>query len=70
LSVPDPSGKDRPTPVSNLYILISPIQNNSPTHFFLPSLSYKSISPLLIPRFKKPTVIIEEDDNVDSDIEM
>ena len=70
LSAPDPSGKGGPAPAPTLHTSIPPIQNSSPTHSSLPSLSYKSISPLPIPRFKKPTIEIEENDNVDSDVEM
>jgi len=70
LSVPDPSGKARPAPVPTPHTPIPPIQNNSPTCSSLPFLSYKSISPLSTPRFKKPTVKIEEDDDVDSNVEM
>ena len=64
LSVSDPSGNDGPALVSTLHISISPIQNNSPTHSSLSSLCYKSMSPLLTLRFKKPIVEIEEDDDV------
>ena len=70
LSVSDPSRKDGPTPVPTLHILISPIQNNPSTCFSSPSISYKSISSLPTLRFKKPIVKIEEDDNVDSDVEI
>ena len=52
------------------YIPISSIQNNPPTHSLLSSLSYKSTSSLLTPGPKKPTVEIEETNNVDSDIEI
>jgi len=60
LSVPDSSRKDEPAPVPTPHISIPPIQNNLLTCSFLPSLSYKSISPLSTPRLKKPTVEIEE----------
>jgi len=53
LSVSDPSGKDRPAPVPTLHTLISPIQDNPPTHSSSPSLSYKSISSLPIPKLKR-----------------
>jgi len=66
----DSSKKDRPTLILILHILIPPIQNNSSTYSSLPSLFYKSISLSPTPRFKKSTVEIEEDDNVDSDVEM
>jgi len=51
-------------------MLILSIQNNFPTCFSSLSLSYKSPSFLTIPRFKKPIVEIEENDDVDSNIEI
>ena len=62
----DPSGKDKPVPVTP----IPPIQNNPPTHSSSPSLSYKSISPSHTLESKKPTLEIQEDDNVNSNAEM
>ena len=69
-SAPNPFGKDRLTPVPILYISISPIQNNSPTYSLSSFISYKPPSFLSTPESKKPIVEIEEDDNVDSDIEI
>ena len=69
-SVPSPSGKDGPARVSISHIPIPSIQNNPPTYSPLPSLSYKSPSPSPTPESKKPTVEIEEDDNIDFDVEM
>jgi len=62
--------KDRPTLVLIPHTSISPIQNNPPACSSSLSLSYKSISPLSTLRFKKSIVEIEENDNVDSNIEM
>jgi len=55
----DPSGKDGPAPVPILHTSIPPT-----------SLYYKSISLPPTPRPKKPTVKIEETNNVDSNVEM
>ena len=55
-SVPDTSGKDGPAPVPISHILIPFIQKNPPTCSPSLSLSYKSLSPLLTPGSKKPTV--------------
>jgi len=68
--VPNPSGKDRPVPVPIPHIPIPPIQNNPSTCSSLPSLSYKSPPLLPTPGSKKPTVEIEEDDDVDSNVEI
>jgi len=68
--MPNTSKKDGPALVSILHILISPIQKNPPTHSPSSSLSYRFLSPLLTPESKKPTVKIEEDDDIDFDIEM
>jgi len=65
LSVFNPSRKDKSALVS-----ILPIQNNPPTCSLLSSLSYKSLSFSYTLGSEKPTVEIEEDDNVDSDIEI
>jgi len=70
LLVPNSSGKDRPVLVPILHTPISSIQDNSPTHSSLPSLSYKFISSSSTPESKKPTVEIEETNDVDSNIEM
>ena len=70
LLVSNSSGKDGPVLVPILHTFIPPIQNNPPTCSPLPSLSYKSISPPLTPGPKKPTVEIEETNNVNSDVEM
>jgi len=70
LLVLDPSRKDGPTLVPIPHTSIPPIQNNPPTCFSLPSFSYKLISSLPTPRFKMPIVEIEEDNNIDSDVEM
>jgi len=68
--VSNPSGKAGSALVPTPHTSISPIQNNSSTCSSSPSLFYKSISPLPTPKFKKSTVDIEEDDNVNSDVEM
>jgi len=69
-SVPDTSGKDGPASVPIPHILVPFIQNNSPTHSSSPSLSYKFPSPSLTLGSKKPTVKIEKNDDIDSDVEM
>ena len=70
LLTPNSLRKDGSALVSIPHTSISFIQNNFPTHFSLLSLSYKfiSLSPTL--RSKKPIVEIEEDDNVNSDVEI
>jgi len=70
LLVSDLSGKNGPALVPIPHTPISPIQNNSPTCSSLPSLSYKSISLLPTLKSKKPIVEIEEEEEVDSDVEM
>ena len=70
LLVLDPFEKDRSAPVPIPHTLISPIQNNLPTYFSLPSLSYKSTSFPSISESKKPIVEIENDNDIDSDIEI
>ena len=70
LLVPNSSGKDGPTPVYISHTPIPLIQNNPSTHSPLPLLSYKSILSPPTPGPKKPTVEIEETNNVDSDVEM
>ena len=67
---PNSFGKDRHAPVFILHTFIPSIQNNPPTHSSSSSLSYKSLSLLFTPGSKKPTVEIEENNNVDSDIEI
>ena len=68
--VPRPSDKDRPTPILIPYIPISIIQNNSPPYSPLLFFSYKSLSFLPSPVPKKPTVEVDEVNNVDSNVEM
>ena len=70
LSVSDPSGKDGPALVPTSYTPVPPIQNNPPTCSSLLSLSYKSTSLSPTPGFKKPTVEIEENDDINSDVEI
>ena len=65
LLVPSSSKKDRPALVPIPYISIPLIQNNPPTFF-----SYKSPSFLPTPVSKKSTVEIEENNDVDSDVEI
>ena len=60
LLVPGPSRKNRPTPIPILHISIPSIQNNPPTHFLSPSLSYKFSFLLLTPRSRKLIVEIKE----------
>ena len=64
LLVSDSSGKDGPAPIPIPYIPIPPTY--SPSYF----LSYKPTSLLLTLEFKKPTVDIEENDDVNTDVEM
>ena len=73
LLAPNSSGKDGPTLVPIPHTSISPIQNNPPTCSSLSSLSYKSISFLPTPRYKK--LIVEnnennENNNVNSDVKI
>ena len=70
LLVSNPSRKNRPASVSISHIPIPSIQNNSPTYSSSLSLSYRSISPLPTPVSKNLIVEIEENNNVDSDVEM
>ena len=70
LSVSDYSRKNRPASVPILYIHILPIQNNPSTCSFSPSLFYKSPSSLSTPESKKSIIEIEEDDNINSNIEI
>ena len=51
-----------------LHIPIPLIQNNSPTYSLTPSLFYKFLSPSPIPKSKKLTVKIEENDDVNSNV--
>ena len=57
-------------PVPILHIFIPLIQNNPPTYSLLLFLSYKFSSLLSIPEFRKLIVKIQENDDIDSDIEM
>jgi len=68
--VPRPSDKDRSTPILIPYTPISIIQNNPPPYFSLLFFSYKFLSPLpsLVP--KKPTVKVDEGNNIDFNVEM
>ena len=68
LSVPGSSEKDRLALVPIPYIPIPLIQNNSPTSS--PFFSYKFLSSLPTLMFEKPIVEIEEDNDVDSDVEI
>ena len=61
LLAPNSSGKDGPTLVPIPHTSSSPIQNNPPTCSSLSSLSYKSISFLPTPRYKK--LIVENNEN-------
>ena len=70
LLVSDSFRKDRPALVSIPHTSIPSIQNNPPACSSSLSLFYKSISPLSTLRFKKLIVEIEENDNVDSNVEM
>ena len=70
LLVSTPSGKDRPALVPIPHTLIPLIQNNPPTCSFSPFLSYKSTFLSSTPESKKPIVKIEENDDINSDIEM
>ena len=70
LLTPNSFRKDGPALVSIPHTSIPSIQNNSPTHSSLLSLSYKSVSISPILGSKKPIVEIKKDDNVDSDVEM
>ena len=70
LLVPSPPEKNGPTLVSIPHIFIPPIQNNSSTCSSLFSLSYKSSSFLPTPEFKESIVEIEENNNIDSDVEI
>jgi len=70
LSISSPSGKDRLAPVPILHTYIPSIQDNPPTYSSSPFLSYKSLSPSPTLGSKKSIVEIEENDNVDSNIEM
>jgi len=70
LLVLDPFEKDRSALVPIPHTLISLIQNNLPTYFSSPSLSYKSTSFPSISESKKPIVEIENDNDIDSDVEI
>jgi len=65
LSLPSPSGKD-----GHALVPIPSIQNSFSTHFSSPSLSYKSLFFLPTPESRKPTVEIEKDNNIDSNVEI
>ena len=64
------SKKYRLAPVLILHIYIPSIQNNPPTYSLLLFLSYKFSSLSSIPESRKLIVKIQENDDVDSDIEM
>jgi len=66
----DSSGKDGPTSIHISYTFIHPIQKNPSTYFYLSFLFYKSTSPPPILGSKKPTVEIEEEEDVDSNVEI
>ena len=68
--VSDSSRKDRSAPVSIPYKSIPLIQDNPSTYSFLSFLSYKFISFSLTSGSKKSIIEIEENDNVNSNIEM
>jgi len=68
LLVSSPSEKNKPALVPIPYIPIPLIQNNPPTPS--PSFSYKSPSFLSTPVSKKSIVKIEENNDVDSDVEI
>jgi len=70
LSASDSFGKDEPTSVHTPYTFIPPIQKNPSTYFPLSSLFYKSPSPPPILGSKKPTIKIEEEEDVDSNVEI
>ena len=70
LSVFSSFGKDRPASVFILHILIPSIQNNPSTHSPSLSLFYRFPSLSFTPGSKKPTVEVEEVDDVNSDVEM
>ena len=70
LLVSDSFRKDRSTLVSIPHTSIPSIQNNPSACSFSLSLSYKFISLLSTLRFKNLIVEIEENDNVDSNVEM
>ena len=73
LSVPNFSGKNGPAPVSiphTYSFYFPPIQNNPSTCSSLPSLFYKSLSLLSTPGSKKPIVEIEEEEDVNSNVEI
>ena len=64
------SKKYRLAPILILHIYIPSIQNNPPTYSLLLFLSYKFSSLSSIPESRKLIVKIQENDDVDSDIEM
>jgi len=70
LLAPNPSEEDGPAPVLILHTPIPPIQDNPPIYSLSSSLSYKSTFSPCILGSKKPTVEVEETNNVDSNIEM
>ena len=70
LSVSDSSGKNGPALIPIPHTHIPPTPDNLPTCSLSPSLSYKFISLPLTPEFKKPVVNIEENDDINTDVEM
>ena len=70
LLAPNSSEKDEPALVLIPHTPIPPIQDNSLIYFLSPSLSYKSTFFPYTLGSKKPTVEIEETNDVDSNVEM
>ena len=70
LSISDSFRKNRPALVPIPYIHIPFIQNNPSTCSSLPFLSYKFLSFLSTPEFKKSIIEIEENDNINSNIKI
>jgi len=68
--VPNSSRKNGPALVPISHTPILPIQNNSLTHPSFSFLSYKSPSPPPIPKSKKSIIKIEENDDINSNVEM
>jgi len=70
LLAPNPSEKDGPALVLIPHTSISPIQDNPLIYFLSPSFFYKSTFFPSTLGSKKPTVEIEETNDVDSNVEM
>jgi len=70
LSISDPFRKDGPALVPIPHTPIPLIQNNFFTCYSSSSLSYKSLSLLSTSESKKPTVEIEKNNNVNSNVEI